>query len=277
MPAARATYCRLPLCCDIVAFKRDIAQFADPEWRSHFNTEYHDGSWTGIALQAGEDAAQALYPDPAAKGRFRDTPQFALCPSIREFVAQLSCPVHSVRLLRLRAGGTIREHRDDDLGFDQGEVRLHVPIETNPQVEFYLDGERIPMAEGECWYLDFSLPHRVQNRGDTDRIHLVIDCSLNEWLRALFPTPEQLTEQRRDPRIIMANAGSSARQLELFRDRVLRDAALQKGLRNHQTLDDFVLSVVAAGVRHGFDFTPDDVHASISASRRAWIERWIVK
>jgi hypothetical protein len=49
-----------------------------------------------------------------------------------------------------------------------------------------LGGQRVVMNEGECWYNDFNLPHSVANHGTTDRVHLVIDCVLNDWLRALF-------------------------------------------------------------------------------------------
>jgi quercetin dioxygenase-like cupin family protein len=38
------------------------------------------------------------------------------------------------------------------------------------------------MHEGELWYLDFSQKHRVENNGATDRIHLVMDCKVNDWL-----------------------------------------------------------------------------------------------
>ena len=42
------------------------------------------------------------------------------------------------------------------------------------------------MNEGEAWYLNFSLEHSVRNGGATDRIHLVIDCIVNDWIRSFF-------------------------------------------------------------------------------------------
>ena len=33
---------------------------------------------------------------------------------------------------------------------------------------------------------DLSLPHQVDNPGMTDRIHLVIDCIVNEWIEGLI-------------------------------------------------------------------------------------------
>jgi quercetin dioxygenase-like cupin family protein len=57
-------------------------------------------------------------------------------------------------------------------------------------VEFLLQGRRIEMREGEAWYLDLNLPHAVANRGRTDRIHLVVDCVVNDWVRALLEQGE---------------------------------------------------------------------------------------
>ena len=54
------------------------------------------------------------------------------------------------------------------------------------RVDFRLNGERITLREGECWYLRLSDPHSVTNGGDTDRIRLVIDAAVNEWLMDLL-------------------------------------------------------------------------------------------
>ena len=98
----------------------------------------------------------------------------------------LACKTTSVRFLKLGAGATIRRHRDYDLGLEDGEIRLHLPIHTNPNVEFLLDDQRVELREGELWYLNFNLHHSVHNRSDADRIHLVIDCVVNPWLQAFF-------------------------------------------------------------------------------------------
>jgi hypothetical protein len=65
-------------------------------------------------------------------------------------------------------------------------VRVHVPVVTNELVEFYLNQTRVVLAAGSCWYLRLSDPHRVSNNGSTDRVHLVIDAFVNEWVKGLF-------------------------------------------------------------------------------------------
>lgn len=177
---------RLGLTFDAERLKADAARFRPAEWVPHFNTPYYEGEWSGIALRSvnGEDGR--LYPDPTARASFADTTALDRCPYVREVLASFRCDLEAVRLLKLRAGSSIREHRDYNLGYEDGEVRFHVPVKTNADVEFYLRQNRVVMNEGECWYLDFNLPHRVVNRSAEDRIHLVIDCVVNDWIRKLF-------------------------------------------------------------------------------------------
>lgn len=85
--------------------------------------------------------------------------------------------------LRLGPGSTIREHKDYNLSLDDGEIRLHIPVRTNHDVDFIVGGQRVVMTEGECWYHNFNLPHSVANRGATARVHLALDCVVDDWLR----------------------------------------------------------------------------------------------
>ena len=65
-------------------------------------------------------------------------------------------------------------------------VRVHVPVTTNPEVEFQVNGSRVVLAAGSAWYLRLSDPHSVANRGSADRVHLVVDADVNGWVEALF-------------------------------------------------------------------------------------------
>jgi Aspartyl/Asparaginyl beta-hydroxylase len=44
----------------------------------------------------------------------------------------------------------------------------------------------VPMEAGDAWYLDLNKPHRVTNGSPQARIHLVVDCVVDEWLTALM-------------------------------------------------------------------------------------------
>ncbi|MGE0128793.1 MAG: aspartyl/asparaginyl beta-hydroxylase domain-containing protein [Blastocatellales bacterium] len=177
---------QLPLHFDPKPLEDDLAKIADGEWIAHFNTQYYKGEWSVAALRSVGGAAAQIYPDPTRPNDFADTSLLARCGALREAMAAFKCPIQSARLLKLAAGARIREHRDYNLGYEDGEIRLHIPILTNDDVEFMLAGEQVVMRPGETWYLNFNLPHSVANLGATDRIHLVIDCRMNEWLDGLF-------------------------------------------------------------------------------------------
>lgn len=177
---------QLPLRFDPVRLQADLAHLVTTDFVPHFNTAYYQGDWSAVPLRSIGGRTDHIYPDPTAKDAFADTPLLARCPYLRDVLATLRCPQQAARLLRLKSGSAIKEHRDHELGFENGEVRLHLPVSTNPEVEFVLNQVRVVMNEGECWYLNVNQPHRVANRGATDRIHLVVDCVVNDWLRDLL-------------------------------------------------------------------------------------------
>ena len=179
------SYIKLPIGFDVTKLKADHSRLSTSDWIAHFNTYYYEGDWSVVPLRSIGGISDHIYPDPA-KTEFEDTAILSRCPYYQEVLATFKCPLLSARLLRLGAGSSIREHQDFNLGYEDGEIRFHIPVLTNPGVEFYLDGERIAMNEGECWYLNFNLHHKVQNNGNTDRVHLVIDCVVNEWVDSLL-------------------------------------------------------------------------------------------
>lgn len=183
---------QLPFTFDPAALQADLARIGPDEWVPHYNTSAYEGSWSGVALRSVGGHANIIYAFPAPQEQFKNSEIVERCPSFRQVLETLHCPLTSVRLLRLDAGSSILEHSDDALGYEDGEVRLHVPIVTDPAVTFYLSGEPIPMQVGECWYLNLTLPHRVDNHSTVDRVHMVIDCKVNDWLTSIFPAENEL-------------------------------------------------------------------------------------
>jgi hypothetical protein len=180
--------CCLPLVFDPVRLQADLAQVSAADWQAHFNQRIYEGEWSGVPLRAVLGSAIGIYSDPAAEGLWADTPLLTRCPYFQAVLAQFACPVLSARLLKLAPGAVIKEHRDYTLGLDYGEVRLHVVVSTNLQVEGRIAGQAHHWAAGECWYADFNQPHSFANRGETERVHLVLDCTLDDWLLNLLST-----------------------------------------------------------------------------------------
>jgi hypothetical protein len=177
---------RLSVTFDAQRLQADLDGIVANDYVPHFNTRYYQGEWSAVPLRSVGGIQGNIYPDPTAKNKFAPTPLLARCPYVSEVLDFFACPQQAVRFLRLKAGSVVKEHTDLDLGFEDGEVRLHIPVCTNAQLIFTLGGARVVMNEGECWYNNFNLPHSVDNRGSTDRIHLVIDCVVNDWLRELL-------------------------------------------------------------------------------------------
>lgn len=177
---------KLPFRFDVPLLRAEVGSLPDDAWVAHYNLRDYEGDWTGVALRSAGGRDGWLFPRPPGSPPYADTPTLERLPYMAQVLATFECPLENARLLRLHAGSSILEHTDDALGFEDGLARLHVPVVTNPDVTFYLDGEPVPMGEGECWYLDFNRPHWVDNRSEEHRVHLVIDCVVNDWLERVF-------------------------------------------------------------------------------------------
>jgi len=96
-----------------------------------------------------------------------------------------------VMLARMAPGGVIHPHRDENPAA-KWPHKIHVPLQTNERVTFYVDGVGYRLEEGEAVEVNNMGVHAVENSGDTDRIHLIfeyfdLDQEEPEWLRALQP------------------------------------------------------------------------------------------
>ncbi len=157
-----------------------------------------------------------------------------------------------MRLLSLAPQSFIREHSDHALDFEDGEVRIHVPVQTSSDIEFYLNGARLLLEEGRTYYLNVNLPHRVNNRSHHERIHLVIDAEVNDWLRELFAANQ----------IPIPTCVPHPKGFESFREVVLCDRSLQDELRVLNTRSELMDALVQHGDKRGYQFTPADVDAT---------------
>src|SRR6266540_817787 len=118
---------KLPLVFDAGRLRDDVARLLPEDWAPHFNQRQYEGEWSGVALRSTPGAHVPLYPDPT-RTDFIDLAVLDRCPYIREVLTTFRCPLAFVRLLRLSAGSHIREHRDHCLSYEDGEVRLHIPV-----------------------------------------------------------------------------------------------------------------------------------------------------
>jgi hypothetical protein len=83
-------------------------------------------------------------------------------------------------LVNLPKNKNILPHTDSgDIHFFKTK-RIHIPIATNDKCNFIVGDEIVQMKTGEIWEIDnANKVHSVNNDGDTDRIHLLIDYQVN--------------------------------------------------------------------------------------------------
>ncbi len=116
------------------------------------------------------------------KGEMRPTKWLERLPSVQKIMDALPCEIERTRLMALYPGCEVPLHTDEAVYWRE-RVRIHVPIITDPKIEFHVKGNFQHMGEGECWIFDTSKPHSVYNCSDKERIHLVMDTlgSLELW------------------------------------------------------------------------------------------------
>jgi hypothetical protein len=264
---------KLPLQFSPDKLREDLARLEQSAWIDHFVKQNYEGNWSVIPLRgpAGtQHPVMMIYADPSCRD-FADTPLLEACPYFREVLSAFGCPLDAVRLMKLTPGSVIKEHRDHDLSLEEGAARLHIPVQTNPGVAFVLNGLPVVMAPGECWYLRLSDPHRVANLGETDRVHLVIDCRVNDWLRTLVAGPgspagaaHAATRANRRGKISGAsgNACCGTRTCSI-------GCTQPPPIPVHSSRCWWGL-----GATHGFHFSTEHVQAAIREGRAAWLRKW---
>lgn len=179
-------YLKLPLSFDTTLLQKELQQLERNDWPEHFNQQVHDGGWSALPLRAAKEDILSITAIETNPEQYQDTIYLQQSPALNQIVQQFHCPLTSVRLMRLSAGKEIREHVDHELCYEQGFARLHIPLATHPDILFYINQQLVHFAAGECWYMNANLPHSVSNPTPNDRIHLVIDCVVTDWLEHLF-------------------------------------------------------------------------------------------
>jgi hypothetical protein len=84
-------------------------------------------------------------------------------------------------LARLTPHSQVYPHKDRGLLFECSR-RFHIPITTNDQSYITVGATKLNMRQGECWEINNCATHSAQNLGKTDRVHLIVDIILNEYM-----------------------------------------------------------------------------------------------
>jgi len=159
---------RLPVRFDVERLAAEVSRFPASAWAPHPNDIEGNSSLRLISAGGGEndDVTGCMLP----------TPHLQASPYLRQVLASFGVVWSRSRLMRLAAGAAVPVHADINYHW-YSRVRLHIPVQTEPDVAFYCADERVHMAAGEAWVFDNWRLHRVENPGSRERIHLVADTS----------------------------------------------------------------------------------------------------
>ncbi len=127
--------------------------------------------WTGITVLLGEkiDHLGAL-------------------PRLAEFLNQFGREnVLGATYFNLAPHSVLHRHRDMNGNLLFGVMRLHIPLQTNPKAIMEVQKKPYHMPINTLWALDTSGLHALENSGDQNRIHLVVDVKYGPATAKYFP------------------------------------------------------------------------------------------
>ena len=159
-------FLKLPLQFDAAALERELRALPPSAWVPH-PTGFEGNEAVRLVTPGGR-------PTDDLDGEMAPTEQLLAMPYARQIMGVIGGVWGRSRLMGLRAGGEVPLHVDSHY-YWRTHWRIHIPIITNPAVEFSCGPETVHMKPGECWLFDSFRWHRVVNGGSEQRVHLVLD------------------------------------------------------------------------------------------------------
>lgn len=158
----------------VASLRADVERFDAAVWREEKLTTYLSEHLSTVILRH-HDARHRLWHELDLERRF--APLFA---TLERYYGG-GVPV-LVCLDRLCGATTIPAHRDGPqirppypASLPAFYRRTHAALITSRDVEFVVGGERRHLAPGELWEINNWRVHHVENRGESDRVHLLVD------------------------------------------------------------------------------------------------------
>jgi hypothetical protein len=157
---------QLPIQFDAEALEAEVRALPASAWVPHPN-KFPGNDAVRLITSYGRQT-------DAFEGSMAPTEHLFACPYIMEIMAEIGGVWGRSRLMGLAAGAEVPQHIDSHY-YWRTHTRIHIPVLTNPNVEFTCGGVTVNMKPGECWVFDSFQRHEVHNRGAEHRVHLVLD------------------------------------------------------------------------------------------------------
>ena len=163
---------------DVEPIRKKIEQIPDDKWLESKREQRFD-------IHSDTQSLDLIhfFRDENTKPDYREL-YFELQEELRPIVDRIAGFYQNngflVRMLltKMPPGSAIPEHVDSGPALMNCH-RVHIPITTNDNVLFIVGGEEKTMRVGEFWEINNAFDHSVENKGNEDRIHLIVDWMPN--------------------------------------------------------------------------------------------------
>jgi hypothetical protein len=131
------------------------------------NTAYYTLCWNS------DEPGPKPFEQGQAKPEYKDDDNGELNPRkcFKGYALDIvtNLPIRSKKwLVTIHTPGTkLIDHQDSP-----DKIRVHIPIYTNDESKWIIDGEEFHMEPGWAYIVNTTLVHSLENKGTTDRIHL---------------------------------------------------------------------------------------------------------
>jgi hypothetical protein len=162
------------------AVQREVSK-VEAQWTNVYS-DYHTGGWQTLSLlNSTSSPTDTLIEDCEPV----ETSLLENMPHTSALLKGLGFRYMWARLAKLQVNAFMHEHRDYQELKNVRRLRLHIPIITNPFSSIVIDRTRIHLALGYIWKLNPIYRHAAGNFGKEDRIHIILDCYVDDALDAL--------------------------------------------------------------------------------------------
>lgn len=162
------------------AVQHEVANL-DTQWTNVYS-DYHTGGWQTLSLlNRTSKPTDTIIEDCEPV----ETSLLKQMPETHALLRGLDFRYMWARLARLEVSAFMHEHRDYQELKNVRRLRLHIPVITNPFSSIVIDRTRIHLALGYIWKLNPIHRHAAANFGKEPRIHIILDCYVDEALEAL--------------------------------------------------------------------------------------------
>lgn len=159
---------RLPVRFDVARLQQEVCALPAQDWVGHPNEIAGNSALRLISVGGG--------PNDDVDGVMQPTASLRRSPYLRQVLQSFGVAWSRSRLMKLAPYADVPDHADINYHWFY-RVRMHIPVFTQPGVEFRCGDETVHMAAGEAWIFDNWRRHSVINPTARERIHLVADTT----------------------------------------------------------------------------------------------------